>query len=212
MLEIQDYLKILIGIFAILNPLGALPLYLSLTQNYSASERRHTAASAAKAATIILLITLFFGEVILSFFGISVNSFRVGGGILILLMSISMLYAQTSNAKNTDAEREEAEHRKSVAVVPLAMPMLAGPGAISSIILYANRSDGWQHYAIMSAELVFIGLVLWALMRLADKISARLGQTGMNIITRVMGLILAAIAVEFISAGLKGIFPLLARG
>ena len=210
MLEIQDYLKILIGIFAILNPLGALPLYLSLTQHYNTAERRATAASAAKAATIILLITLFFGEFILSFFGISVNSFRVGGGILILLMAISMLYAQTSNAKNTDAEREEAEHRKSVAVVPLAMPMLAGPGAISSIILYANRSDGWQHYAIMSAEIVLIGTVLWALMRLADKISARLGQTGMNIITRVMGLILAAIAVEFIGAGVKGIFPVLA--
>ena len=210
MLEIQDYLKILIGIFAILNPLGALPLYLSLTQSHAPQERRQTAANAAKAATVILLITLFFGEFILSFFGISVNSFRVGGGILILLMAISMLYAQTSSAKNTDAEREEAEHRKSIAVVPLAMPMLAGPGAISSIILYANRSDGWLHYVIMSAEIVLIGLVLWALMRLADKISASLGQTGMNIITRVMGLILAAIAVEFISAGLKGIFPVLA--
>lgn len=210
MLELQDYLKIFIGIFAILNPLGALPLYLSLTQNYNTTERRQTAVSAAKAATIILLITLFFGEFILSFFGISVNSFRVGGGILILLMAISMLYAQTSGAKNTDAEREEAEHRKSVAIVPLAMPMLAGPGAISSIILYANRSDGWQHYAIMSAELVAVGGVLWLLMLLADRIAGRLGQTGMNIITRVMGLILAAISIEFISAGLKGIFPVLA--
>ncbi|WNO60806.1 YchE family NAAT transporter [Rheinheimera sp. MMS21-TC3] len=210
MLELQDYLKIFIGIFAVMNPLGALPLYLSLTQNDTKHVRRAVAANAAKAATIILLITLFFGELILSFFGISVNSFRVGGGILILLMAISMLYAQTSNAKNTDEEREEAEHRKSVAIVPLAMPMLAGPGAISTTILYANRSDGVLHYAIMSAELCVIGLILWLLMRLAAKIAVRLGQTGMNIITRVMGLILAAIAIEFISAGLKGIFPVLA--
>lgn len=210
MLELQDYLKIFIGIFAVMNPLGALPLYLSLTQNDTKHVRRVVAANAAKAATIILLITLFFGEIILSFFGISVNSFRVGGGILILLMAISMLYAQTSSAKNTNEELEEAAQRKSVAIVPLAMPMLAGPGAISTTILYANRSDGILHYAIMSAELCVIGLILWLLMRLAAKIAVRLGQTGMNIITRVMGLILAAIAIEFISAGLKGIFPVLA--
>ncbi len=210
MLDIQEYLKIFIGIFAILNPLGALPLYLSLTQNQSKEEARATATSAAKAATVILLITLFFGEFILNFFGISVNSFRVGGGILILLMAISMLYAKTSEAKNTEAERREAIKRDSVAIVPLAMPMLAGPGAISSIILYADRNDGWLHYAIMSLELVIIGIILLLLMRLASKIAVTLGQTGMNIITRVMGLILAAIAVEFISAGLKGIFPVLA--
>ncbi|CAM3869031.1 YchE family NAAT transporter [Rheinheimera salexigens] len=210
MLELQDYLKIFIGIFAVMNPLGALPLYLSLTQNDTKHDRKVTAASAAKAATIILLITLFFGEVILSFFGISVNSFRVGGGILILLMAISMLYGQSSDAKNTNEERVEATQRKSIATVPLAMPMLAGPGAISTTILYANRSEGIIHYAIMSAQLCLIGLILWLLMRLAAKIAVRLGQTGMNVITRVMGLILAAIAIEFISVGLKGIFPVLA--
>lgn len=210
MLELQDYFKIFIGIFAVMNPLGALPLYLSLTQNDTKHDRKVTAASAAKAATIILLITLFFGEVILSFFGISVNSFRVGGGILILLMAISMLYGQTSDAKNTSEERVEARQRKSIATVPLAMPMLAGPGAISTTILYANRSEGILHYAIMSVQLCIIGLILWLLMRLAAKIAVRLGQTGMNVITRVMGLILAAIAIEFISVGLKGIFPVLA--
>jgi multiple antibiotic resistance protein len=210
MLELQDYFKIFIGIFAVMNPLGALPLYLSLTQNDTKHDRKMTAASAAKAATIILLITLFFGEVILTFFGISVNSFRVGGGILILLMAISMLYGQTSDAKNTNEERVEARQRKSIATVPLAMPMLAGPGAISTTILYANRSEGIIHYAIMTAQLCIIGLILWLLMRLAAKIAVRLGQTGMNVITRVMGLILAAIAIEFISVGLKGIFPVLA--
>lgn len=111
MLELQEYLKIFIGIFAILNPLGALPLYLSLTAHHSEHDKKYVAMTAAKAATIILLVTLFFGELILSFFGISVNSFRVGGGILILLMAISMLHAQTSGAKNTEAERVD---RKSV--------------------------------------------------------------------------------------------------
>jgi multiple antibiotic resistance protein len=211
MLELQEYLKIFIGIFAILNPLGALPLYLSLTAHHSEHDKKYVALTAAKAATIILLVTLFFGELILSFFGISVNSFRVGGGILILLMAISMLHAQTSGAKNTEAERVEASTRESIAIVPLAMPMLAGPGAISSIILYGNRAHDWQHYLIVSAEIVLVGIIIAILMRLSGKIAKQLGQTGMNIITRVMGLILAAISIEFISLGLKGLFPILAR-
>ena len=211
MLELQEYLKIFIGIFAILNPLGALPLYLSLTAHHSEHDKKYVAMTAAKAATIILLVTLFFGELILSFFGISVNSFRVGGGILILLMAISMLHAQTSGAKNTEAERVEASTRESIAIVPLAMPMLAGPGALSSIILYGNRAHDWQHYLIVSAEIVIVGIIIAILMRLSGKIAKQLGQTGMNIITRVMGLILAAISIEFISLGLKGLFPILAR-
>ncbi len=211
MLEMQEYLKIFIGIFAILNPLGAVPLYLSLTAHHSEQDKKYVAMTAAKAATIILLVTLFFGELILSFFGISVNSFRVGGGILILLMAISMLHAQTSGAKNTEAERVEASKRESIAIVPLAMPMLAGPGAISSIILYGNRAHEWQHYLIVSLEIVLVGIIIAILLRLSGKIAKRLGQTGMNIITRVMGLILAAIAIEFISLGLKGLFPVLAR-
>ncbi len=211
MLELQEYLKIFIGIFAILNPLGALPLYLSLTAHHSEHDKKYVAMTAAKAATIILLVTLFFGELILSFFGISVNSFRVGGGILILLMAISMLHAQTSGAKNTEAERVEASTRESIAIVPLAMPMLAGPGAISSIILYGNRAHDWQHYLIVSAEIIIVGIIIAILMRLSGKIAKQLGQTGMNIITRVMGLILAAISIEFISLGLKGLFPILAR-
>lgn len=211
MLELQEYLKIFIGIFAILNPLGALPLYLSLTAHHTEQDKKYVALTAAKAATIILLVTLFFGELILSFFGISVNSFRVGGGILILLMAISMLHAQTSGAKNTEAERVEASTRESIAIVPLAMPMLAGPGAISSIILYGNRAHDWAHYLIVSAEIMIVGIIIAILMRLSGKIAKQLGQTGMNIITRVMGLILAAISIEFISLGLKGLFPILAR-
>lgn len=209
MLDIQDYLKIFIGIIAILNPLGAIPMYLSLTAHHTEHDKRQVAIAAARGAAIILLVTLFFGELILSVFGISVNSFRVGGGILILLMAISMLHAQTSPAKNTEAERQEAQRKESVSIVPLAMPILAGPGAISSIILYGNRAPGWQHDLIVAGEIVLVGAIIALLLAVSGKIARQLGQTGMNIITRVMGLILAAIAVEFISLGLKGLFPVL---
>ncbi len=209
MLDVQEYLKIFIGIIAILNPLGAVPLYLSLTAHHSEQDKKDVALTAAKGAAVILLVALFFGELILGFFGISIHSFRVGGGILILLMAISMLHAKTSEAKNTEAERQEASRRESVAIVPLAMPMLAGPGAISSIILYGERAEGWQHYALISAEIMAVGALVAILLRLSGKIARKLGQTGMNIITRVMGLMLAAIAIEFISLGLKGLFPVL---
>ena len=209
MLDLQDYLKIFIGILAILNPLGAIPMYLSLTAHHSEQEKKQVAYAAARGAAIILLVTLFFGELILGVFGITVNSFRVGGGILILLMAISMLHAQTSGAKNTEAERQEAQRKESISIVPLAMPILAGPGAISSIILYGDRADGWQHNLIVAAEIIVVGLIIALLLRVSGKIARQLGQTGMNIVTRVMGLILAAIAVEFISLGLKGLFPVL---
>jgi len=209
MLELQDYLKIFIGILAILNPLGAIPMYLSLTAHHNEQEKKQVAYAAARGAAIILLVTLFFGELILGVFGITVNSFRVGGGILILLMAISMLHAQTSGAKNTEAERQEAQRKESISIVPLAMPILAGPGAISSIILYGDRADGWQHNLIVAAEIVVVGFIIALLLRVSGKIARQLGQTGMNIVTRVMGLILAAIAVEFISLGLKGLFPVL---
>lgn len=209
MLDVQDYLKIFIGILAILNPLGAIPMYLSLTAHHSEQDKKQVAYAAARGAAIILLVTLFFGEIILGIFGITVNSFRVGGGILILLMAISMLHAQTSGAKNTEAERQEAQRKESISIVPLAMPILAGPGAISSIILYGNRAPGWQHDLIVAAEIVVVGLIIALLLRVSGKIARQLGQTGMNIVTRVMGLILAAIAVEFISLGLKGLFPVL---
>lgn len=209
MLDVQDYLKIFIGILAILNPLGAIPMYLSLTAHHSEQDKKQVAYAAARGAAIILLVTLFFGEIILGIFGITVNSFRVGGGILILLMAISMLHAQTSGAKNTEAERQEAQRKESISIVPLAMPILAGPGAISSIILYGNRAPGWQHDVIVAGEIVIVGLIIALLLRVSGKIARQLGQTGMNIVTRVMGLILAAIAVEFISLGLKGLFPVL---
>lgn len=209
MLDVQDYLKIFIGILAILNPLGAIPMYLSLTAHHSEQDKKQVAYAAARGAAIILLVTLFFGEIILGIFGITVNSFRVGGGILILLMAISMLHAQTSGAKNTEAERQEAQRKESISIVPLAMPILAGPGAISSIILYGNRAPGWQHDVIVAGEIIIVGLIIALLLRVSGKIARQLGQTGMNIVTRVMGLILAAIAVEFISLGLKGLFPVL---
>jgi multiple antibiotic resistance protein len=147
----------------------------------------------------ILLVSLVSGEVILSFFGITISSFEVGGGILILLMAVVMMHARPSRATQTEEELNEGESKESAAVVPLLIPLLAGPGAISTIILYGQKSSGAGHYGLVATTIILLGVVLWVSFVMSPWIAKRLGKSGMNIITRIMGLISAAIAIEIIS-------------
>lgn len=210
MLHYAEYLKMFVGLLAIVNPFGAIPLFISMTLDESANQRRKTINLVAFGVTIILLVALFFGELLLQFFGITIDSFRIGGGILVLLMAIAMLHAKTSLIRQTDEEAYESIDKESVAIVPLAMPLLAGPGAISTVILAAHKSSGVVHYLIISLGIVVLSLVVWGVLRLSPWIAGHIGATGINIFTRIMGLILTAIAVEFIATGIKGIFPVLA--
>ncbi len=210
MLNYAEYIKMFIGLLAIINPLGAIPLFISMTADENSRQRRKTINLVAVAVTIILLVVLFFGELLLAFFGITIDSFRVGGGILVLLMAIAMLHAKTSPIRQTDEEADESIEKESVAIVPLAMPLLAGPGAISTVILAGHKSTGVVHYAIIALGIVLLSLIVWGVLRLSPWIEARIGATGINVFTRIMGLILTAIAVEFIATGLKGLFPALA--
>ena len=142
--------------------------------------------------------------------GTSLASFRVGGGIVILLMALAMLRAQTDTVRTSPAEQAEAEDKHSIAVVPLAIPLLAGPGSISSVIIEMHRSSSDYHsiYVILSIALVCI--FLWLVLRMASRIGKMLGQIGLNIINRLFGLILVAIAIEVMANGLKVLFPALA--
>jgi multiple antibiotic resistance protein len=210
MLDYAEYIKLFVGLLAIVNPFGAIPLFISMTADENIRQRRQTINMVALGVSIILLVALFFGELMLQFFGITMDSFRVGGGILILLMAIAMLHAKTSPIRQTDEEADESMEKESVAIVPLAMPLLAGPGAISTVILAAHKSSGVIHYLFISLGIIVLSLVIWIVLRIAPWVAGRIGATGINIFTRIMGLILAAIAVEFIANGLKGLFPTLA--
>jgi len=209
MLEYTEYTKFLIGLLAIVNPLGAVPIFVALTSNSLEAERKKIAKLVVAAVLIILYVALLFGDWLLQFFGITIHSFSVGGGILILIMAISMLQARLSPISQTEEEAREGESKESVAVVPLAMPLLAGPGAISTVILYAHKAPGVSHYLAMSVDILIVGFLLWVVLQLVPWISRHVSQTGINIFTRIMGLILAAIAIEFIASGLKGLFPTL---
>lgn len=210
MLDYPDYVKIFVALLAIINPLGAIPIFITLTPHETREGRWKIAKTSSLSATLILLIALFAGEWMLAFFGISINSFRVGGGILILLMAVSMLHAQLSPTLQTKEEAEESDRKDDIAIVPFSTPLLAGPGAMSTVVLEAHKSSAVGHYAVISLAIILVGACVWTALHLAPWISQRIGKTGINIFTRIMGLILAAIAVEFIANGLKGLFPALA--
>lgn len=203
----MDLLKSFISLLALINPIGAVPFFLSLTSEDSDAERRRTIRIASISVFCVIAVTTLLGQQIISFFGISVGSLEVGGGIIMLLMAISMLNAQIGNARATAEERDEAESKNSIAVVPLAIPLLTGPGSISTVIVYAANARHWYD----RLGLVAIGLVIAAIcfgtLRLAEPIARWIGQTGINIGTRLMGLMLSALAVEFIVDGLKALLP-----
>jgi len=212
-LSFADYIQIAIGIVTIFSPFAAIPIFVSLTSNTTLQQRNETARTAAFAAFIAGIISVWIGQYILMFFGISISSFKIAGGILLLLMAINMLNAKTPNAKNTKEELAEAQEKSinvsEIAVVPLAIPLIAGPGAISTIIIYSQKSDTLLHLIYMSLIILIIGLYIFVTLRAATFISKKLGITGINIISRVMGLILASISIEFITSGLLTVFPIL---
>jgi multiple antibiotic resistance protein len=206
MLAWNEYVQIIIAIIVIIDPLGAIPIFISLTADQSNAERKRTAYVASFSVAIILIISCLIGEWILRLFGISIASFRIGGGILLLLMSIAMMNARVSPAKRTDSEAEEAHGKGNVAVVPLAIPLLAGPGAISLVIIYAEKVTGALNTGFLILSCIIVAAIMWGALRLAMPISRVLGQTGINIATRIMGLILAAISIEFMASGYKVLF------
>lgn len=205
-----EYLKFFAGLIAILNPIGVIPLFINLTYNQTAAERNRTALVAAVTVGVVLAVSLLCGELILDFFGISVASFQVAGGILILLNSLSMLQAKMGATRQTEEEAQETAEREDVAVVPLGVPLTAGPGAISTVILYGHKPALFGRSVILIGGIVIVALIVWAAFRLAPLISRALSRTGINIVTRLMGLIMAAIGIEFIAAGLRILFPSLA--
>lgn len=207
--SVNEYLKFFVALLAIINPVGTIPIFINLTANQDTVLRNKNGSMASLSMGIILLVVLFSGETILRFFGITVGSFRVGGGILILLMAISMLHAKMSNVRQTKEEELDSAERDSVAVVPLGTPLLAGPGAISTVILYAQRYPSALHYFYLFAVIVLLTCLTALLFRLAPTIARLLGKTGINVVTRIMGLIMAAMGVEFIANGLKQLFPVL---
>lgn len=205
--ELAVTLKQLLTLFVALNPIGAAPLFLSLTSTWTAADRNRAARRSAIATTLVMLGSLAFGGFLLMLFSIRVPSFRVIGGVLFLLMALDMVRARPRSARITPEEESEASSREDIAIVPLATPMLAGPGTISTIILWGEHARSIEQTAVLVALIVTIGFSAWIVLRLALPIGRFLGNTGINVLTRLMGIVLGALGVEYIVKGLGELVP-----
>ena len=207
--------KPLVTLLAIVNPLAIVPFFIHYTQDFSDEQRRRTILVAAFSAFIVIAISALLGLQILSFFSISLASFQVGGGMLLLISSMNMLNAQPAEAKPNTNEMEDcaakAARGASIAVVPLTIPLLTGPATMSTVVIYAEKAKTALQLATLVSYGVVIGLATAICFLMAEPIARVLGKTGINVMTRLMGLILAALAVEVMADGLGKLFPVLAR-
>jgi multiple antibiotic resistance protein len=211
MVGADEYIKLLTGLLSVVDPIGAIPLFISLTEHRSSEERRCIACVCAMSVGAVLLVALAGGKFLLDFFGIGMPSFQIAGGIVILLMGISMLKASHDRSRNTPEERAESFDKDSIAVVPMAIPLLSGPGAISSVIVNHSLNPSWNQDLLAGCVIVTVALAVLFCLLMAEKIADLLGRTGMNVITRVFGLIILSIAVEYITKGLATVFPILGK-
>ncbi len=209
MSNLNEYLRFVVTLTAVVDPFLAVPFFLTVTASRSEAESRRLAQVVALTVFLVLALAAFVGEALLELIGASLPAFRVGGGLVLLLMALAMLNAQAGGVRQSQAEAKEMEHGELQGVVPLAIPLLAGPGAISTAIIAAEGGS----LAHQSAIVLCIGvvcLVSWLTMRAASRIAARMGTTGLNVATRILGLLLAAMAVQTMAVGLKQLFPGLA--
>ena len=211
----MDY-KPLITLLAIVNPLAIVPFFIHYTQGFTPQQRRRTIFISSFSAFLVIAISALAGLHILDFFGISLASFQVGGGMLLLTSALAMLNAQPAETRTTASEIQETAERSaeraSIAVVPLTIPLLTGPATMSTVVIYAEKAKDFLQMATLIGYGLVVAIATVLCFAAAQPIARFLGKTGINVMTRLMGLILAALAVEVMSDGLVKLFPILARG
>ncbi|SNQ62076.1 Multiple antibiotic resistance protein [Candidatus Methanoperedens nitroreducens] len=198
------------AIFSIVNPISGVMAFISITSHMDRTDRLYVAKRCSVIACMIAIIFAISGRYILEFFSITADSLAVAGGVLLFLVAIDMLFARTSRESITSEELSAATHRENIAVFPMAMPMLTGPGAITTILLYTNPSGkgNWQLVLLVIAAILLTFVITFLIFRFSDYFNRVVGVTGMLVMTRLMGLFLGAIAVDFIVRGIKGLFGL----
>ena len=207
MFNLTLFLKDAISLLAIVEPLGAVPIFLTLTTNRSLIEQTKIAKRAAMAGFLILLSALVFGKWFLQIMGISLPSIRVAGGIMFIVMGLQLI--MTESHKITNEEEKEAKFQSDVAVVPLALPVLSGPGAMGAVILLGSQGHSITQIPKIALIIGIVMLISYLCFRMAQPIGKKLGATGLNILNRISGLIVLSIGVEFILAGVNQIWKTL---
>ena len=194
----------IVSIFVMVDPFAAIPVYLVLTERFTPQDVKKTRRKSVFVATGILLVFAIAGVWVLHFFGITIAALRIAGGILLLKISLESLGGSTSKIKHD--EEDESLHRDDISVVPLAMPMLAGPGAISTIVVQSTRGTTFLNICFLLMSIVFVMWVTYLCLKSSQHLYRLFGKTGLNLLGRIMGILVAAIAIEFIITGIKDSF------
>lgn len=190
-----------VTLFVIIDPIGLTPLFVALTQGMSSKRRRIIALRAVAVAFFVLSLFTLFGEAVLGFVGISMPAFRIAGGLLLFLTALDMLFQRRS--KRREDQAEEDEHHDDPSVFPLGIPLIAGPGAIATMILLAGQQPGLLGLGMVLGVMVAVLLIAFLLFMTAGWMERALGKTGIDVVTRLLGMLLSALAVQFVLDGLR---------
>lgn len=189
------------SILFLVDPVAVVPAYLAFVRTANPDHRRRTARTACIAAAIALFVFAAGGELILHAFSVTLAAFRIAGGLILWLVAMDMLRGRRSTQEGNQ-ELKEGHQKDDVAVTPLGIPMLAGPGAMSTVMVLSAQAPAPMYKTVVYASIIVTMLISWAMLRIADRLFARLGESGIRVVTRVMGLVLAAVAVQFVISGL----------
>jgi conserved hypothetical protein TIGR00427 len=200
------------ALFFIVDPIGNVPLFLAITPKNDFTERKQIVRKASIASGLILIFFLLTGNLILNLFHITIGAFKIAGGILIFIISLRMLFVFSPGQKTSPEEQREAKEKDDVSFFPLAIPLLSGPGAITTIILLRNNCHNIIHYLIILSIVVVVSVLTYFILKESQYLMKLWGQTGINILVRLMGLLLSVIAVQFAIDGIKDIIPEIIRG
>jgi multiple antibiotic resistance protein len=204
--SIQEHIQFLLlafsSLFFIVDPIASIPTFLALTADADMGQRRHMAKRASWTCFLVLSGFALAGALIFKMFGITLPAFRIAGGLIMILIGLDMVQARRSQTKETPAETEQAMEKDDVGIIPLGVPMLAGPGSISTVMALMAQSATWQHSVLIIVSVGLTAFLAYWTLAAADRVGRRMGDTGIHILTRFMGLLLMAIAVQFILGGL----------
>jgi multiple antibiotic resistance protein len=201
------FVKAAVAIFVILSPFSNIPVVVGLTRGMDSRSSNRVVLRAHVTALFIALAFAVAGELIFQFFQITIGAFRIAGGILLFILSLSMLYGETPKSKLSDKDQEEAQGKEDVAITPLGTPMIAGPGTIATIMSVMDQAKGWDQKGITLAAVPVAVAASYLCIRLGAPLTARVGAMGLRVLTRMMGLILAVMAVQFVINGLRDALP-----
>jgi len=204
-IDLVAVVKIFITLFAIIDPFGNIPLFLAMTVDDDEASRRKMAGRACLVSFVVLTLFALFGRWILRFFGVDIPAFQVAGGLVLLFFSLPMLTAVRGMSRIHPSEEVEGAEKEDISIVPLAIPLLAGPGAITAAIVLA-QGGGLETQVVVIGAVAVALVITWNLLMGAGRIARMLGTTGINVLTRIMGLITLVIAVQFVLAGAKAFF------